>query len=76
MRLCRLVGVSLAFVFFSFLQSRAADTLLVDKVVAVVGKAVITLSELNLQTQLYLAQAPQAPGNAASSRSITGASTS
>lgn len=65
MRRCRLAPLSLAFLLFCFPQSRAADTLLVDKIVAVVGKEVITLSELNLQTQLYLAQAPQPPANSA-----------
>jgi peptidyl-prolyl cis-trans isomerase SurA len=43
----------------------AADTLLVDQVVAVVGKEVITLSELNLQTQLFLAQAARPPADSA-----------
>ncbi len=56
--------------FFSFLCAassalRAEDTLLVDKVAAVVGREVITLSELNLQTQLYLTQSGQPPADSA-----------
>src|SRR3989304_4669840 len=43
----------------------AGDTLLVDKVAAVVGKEVITFSELNLQTQMYLAQAGEPPSDSA-----------
>jgi len=43
----------------------AGDTLLVDKVAAVVGKEVITFSELNLQTQMYLAQAGAPPSDSA-----------
>jgi peptidyl-prolyl cis-trans isomerase SurA len=43
----------------------AEDTLTVDKIAAVVGKEVITLSELNLQTQLYLTQSGQPPADSA-----------
>ncbi|HEU4436170.1 MAG TPA: SurA N-terminal domain-containing protein, partial [candidate division Zixibacteria bacterium] len=56
------------FFFFSFLWasiSAAQDTLTVDKIAAVVGREVITLSELNLQTQLYLTQTGQPPTDSA-----------
>ncbi|MGE5692407.1 MAG: peptidylprolyl isomerase [Candidatus Zixiibacteriota bacterium] len=56
------------FLLFSFLWasiSAAQDTLTVDKIAAVVGKEVITLSELNLQTQLYLTQTGQPPADSA-----------
>ncbi|MGH8004688.1 MAG: peptidylprolyl isomerase [Limisphaerales bacterium] len=52
-----------ACVFFS--TTRAEDTLVVDKIAAVVGREVITLSELNLQTQLYLTQSGQPPADSA-----------
>jgi len=65
MRIRQWVIASFSFALFCFSQSRAADTLLVDKVVAVVGKEVITLSELNLQTQLYLAQGDRPPADSA-----------
>lgn len=64
-------------VFFSFVLSlcsaglgRAGDTLLVDRVVAVVGKEVVTLSELNLQTQMYLAQTGQPPSDSAGAAAL------
>jgi len=53
---------------FSFLLGAfafGADTLLVDKVIAVVGKEAITLSELNVQTQIYLAQSGRTPSDSA-----------
>ena len=56
------------FFFFSVLWasiSAAQDTLTVDKIAAVVGREVITLSELNLQTQLYLTQTGQPPTDSA-----------
>ncbi|MCI0406563.1 MAG: peptidylprolyl isomerase [candidate division Zixibacteria bacterium] len=53
------------FLAASFSAPRAQDTLLVDKVAAVVGREVITLSELNLQTQLYLTQSGQPPADSA-----------
>ncbi len=49
----------------TFAAARTSDTLLVDRVAAVVGKQVITLSELNLQTQIYAAQTGQAPADSA-----------
>lgn len=49
----------------AFAPLRAEDTLTVDKIAAVVGKEVITLSELNLQTHLYLTQSGQPPGDSA-----------
>jgi peptidyl-prolyl cis-trans isomerase SurA len=48
-----------------FPTASAADTLLVDRVVAVVGREAITLSELNLQTQLYATQSGRPPGDSA-----------
>ncbi|MCI0330769.1 MAG: peptidylprolyl isomerase [candidate division Zixibacteria bacterium] len=54
-----------AFLFWTAPLLLAQDTLLVDKVAAVVGKEVITFSELNLQTQMYLAQSGTPPSDSA-----------
>lgn len=64
------MGARLSALFFALVLgapglARSSDTLLVDRVVAVVGKEVITLSELNLQTQLYLTQPGQTPPDSA-----------
>lgn len=56
----RLSCLTVCFTALAFLSpARAADTLMVDKVAAVVGKEAIALSELNLQTQIYLTQTGQ-----------------
>ncbi len=56
---------SFTLVLFCQAQAGTNDTLLVDKVVAVVGREVITHSELTLQTQMYLAQTGQPPADSA-----------
>lgn len=59
----RKVSILLLFAGLAVSTGWASDTLLVDRVAAVVGKQVITLSELNLQTQIYAAQIGQAPSD-------------